>query len=122
MLDVGRRIGFGGGCEGKPDGGLRLGTRGSTNGGAAFRVGSGGRLRFGGGGGWLTRPPAAGRAFTTCGGSLGSVRCSAGGGPDCGRRTGGGGGPERKLRGAPTLASAFSGGPELRFAVMAAFA
>lgn len=122
MLDVGRRIGFGGGCEGKPDGGLRLGTRG-TNGGAAFRFGSGGRLRFGGGGGWLTTPTAPGRACTTCGGSLGSVRCSGGDGlADCGRRTGGGGGPEGTLRGAPTLASAFSGGPELRFAVMAAFA
>ena len=119
MLDEGRPIGFGGGCDGKLDGGLRLGTVGSE-GFAALRFGSGGRLRFGGGGGWLTAPAATERACTTGGGWLGSARCGGGGGPaDCGRRTGGGGGPEGRLRGAPTLASAFSGGPELRFAVMA---
>jgi hypothetical protein len=85
--------------------------------GAALWFGSGGRLRFGGGGGWLT----VGRACATAkGGSLGTGRGGAGGRADSGRRTGGGGGPEGTLRGAPTLASAFTGGPEFRFAVMPA--
>jgi len=60
MLDAGLRIGFGGGFEGKPDG-LRLGV-GGTEGDAALRDAgvalmpdSGGRLRFGGGGGWLVK-------------------------------------------------------------------
>ena len=48
MLDVGRRIGFGGGCEGKPEGGRRVGTRGSTYGRRGVQV------RFG-------RPVALGR-------------------------------------------------------------
>jgi hypothetical protein len=75
MLDVGRRIGLGGGCAGELDEGVRTGTRGGAADGATLRatlrvasaalsLGSGGRLRFGGGGGWLT----AGRAFAAAGG------------------------------------------------------
>ena len=128
MLDAGRRIGAGGGCDGMPDG-LRVGIGGGADAGfaltltwrdsgPAFGFGSGGRLRLGGGGGWL-RP---GRACASAvGGWLATGRGGAGGGcADDGRRTGGGGGPEERLRGAPTLASAFTGGPEFRFAVMPA--
>ena len=75
MLDVGRRIGLGGGCAGKLDEGLRTGARGGVGDGAtlldttwraataALSLGSGGRLRFGGGGGWLT----PGRAWAIAG-------------------------------------------------------
>jgi len=57
MLDAGRRIGLGGGCDGMADG-RRVGTGGDADGGTAAReagatliLGSGVRLRFGGGGG-----------------------------------------------------------------------
>jgi len=57
MLDVGRRIGLGGGCEGNCDAGRR-GAGGAAEAGAtlrtageALKVGSGVRLRLGGGGG-----------------------------------------------------------------------
>jgi hypothetical protein len=122
MLDVGRRIGAGGGWAGMLDG-LRIGTGGGDDGGfavrdsgAALRFGSGGRLRLGGGGGWLT----PGRACATASGGWLATGRGGGGCADDGRLTGGGGGPDGRLRGAPTLASAFTGGPEFRFAVMPA--
>src|SRR6187431_1298356 len=128
MLDAGRRIGAGGGCDGMPDG-LRVGIGGGADAGfaltltwrdsgPAFGFGSGGRLRFGGGGGWLT----AGRACAVATGAwLGTVRCGGRGGcTGAGRRIGADGGPDGGLCGASTLESAFTGGPEFRFAVMPA--
>jgi hypothetical protein len=53
MLDAGRRIGLGGGCDGIADG-RRVGTGGgaaAVDAGATLMLGSGVRLRFGGGGG-----------------------------------------------------------------------
>jgi hypothetical protein len=71
MLDVGRRIGLGGGCAGAADDGRRSGARGGAEEGetvpaalraasAALSLGSGGRLRLGGGGGWLNTGRACG--------------------------------------------------------------
>jgi len=77
MLDPGRRIGLGG-CEGVADGALRTGTGGGADGdptlraaGATLEPASGVRLRFGGGGGWLT---TTGRARAETGGWLGTGR------------------------------------------------
>jgi len=59
-FEAGLRIGFGGGDDGIADAGRRIGAGGAEAGaalladGATLALSSGGRLRFGGGGGWLT--------------------------------------------------------------------
>ncbi|HEX2669541.1 MAG TPA: hypothetical protein VHM25_01655 [Polyangiaceae bacterium] len=97
-LEAGRRIGLGGGADGSADAGRRIGAGGGPEDGAPGRGAVGatlvvaspaGRLRFGGGGGWLM----AGRAWAPTGGWLGIGRWGGGGAADWGRR-GGGGGPE----------------------------
>jgi len=91
MLDVGRRIGAGGACGGNWDEGRRTGAGGAADAGAtlpdadaadALIVGSGVRLRLGGGGGWLTAGRAgAAELWATAGGWLGTGRGGGGGGP-----------------------------------------
>jgi hypothetical protein len=94
---------------------------------AAATLGAGGRLRFGGGGGsWRGAAALAlgncGAAALALGGSGGGMDRLGGDGGVVGLfRTGGGGGPDRILRGLSSSFRAFAGELESRFPVMAVF-